>query len=307
MTRQHGIVVGYDGSDFSLRALEWATEEAESRKLPLTVTYAWRWPYSEADGEAKLHLGKAAEHVLLHGAKCAHAHSPIVEVITDLHEGSAAQRLVELSDNAHLLVVGAHNRGMTARFMIGSVAAFVAARARSPVIIVREAGPAPVLPQPKPVLLGVKDTTADAVLDFAFQEAALRNLPLRVMHAGHPRPMAWGIAMAHAPDLEDSARACRERVQERLIPWRRKYADVRLDVASATTAPRDALLAASAEAALVVVGTGRTASRTGHLGTITGSLVRHASCPVAVVPSQEHRSSPTPPTDQARAARDRSR
>ncbi|MEU4541330.1 universal stress protein [Streptosporangium sp. NPDC023825] len=297
MTKQHGIVVGYDGSDFSLRALEWATEEAESRRLPLTVTYAWRWPYSEADGEARLHLNKAAEHVLLHGVKCAHAHSATVEVVTDLHEGSAAQRLVELSDNAHLLVVGAHNRGMTARFMIGSVAAFVAARARSPVIIVREAGRVPVPPQPGPVVVGVKDTTADAVLDFAFQEAALRRLPLWVVHAGHPRQLAWGIAMAHVPDLEDSARACRERVEERLTPWRQKYEDVHLEVRSATTAPREALLAASAEAGLVVAGRGRTATRTGHLGAIPASLVRHASCPVALVPSaEEHGSSPTPPT-----------
>lgn len=296
MTRQRGIVVGYDGSDFSLRALEWATEEAELRGLPLTVTYAWRWPYGEADGEARLHLGKAAEHVLFHGVKCARAHSAIVEVVTDLHEGSAAQRLVELSADAELLVVGAHDRGMAARFVIGSVAVFVAARARSPVVIVREAGQGPVLPGPRPVVLGVKDTTADAVLDFAFQEAALRRLPLWVVHAGHPRPMAWGIAMAHAPDLEDSARACRELTEERLIPWRQKYAGVHLEVRSATTAPRDALLAASAEAGLVVAGTGRTASRTGHLGAITGALVRHASCPVAVVPSQEHDSSPTPPT-----------
>jgi nucleotide-binding universal stress UspA family protein len=285
MTKPCGIVVGYNGSDFSMQALEWAMKEAELRRLPLTITHAWRWPYGEADGEARLHLHKAAEHVLLHGAKCARAHSTIVEVVTDLYEGSAAQRLVELSADAELVVIGSRNLGVTARLVIGSVAAFVAARARSPVIVVRGAGLISVAPQPRPIVLGIKDVTADAVLDFAFQEAALRHLPLHVVHAGHPRPLTWGIAMAPLPDLDDSTRACQERLNERLTPWQEKYADVSLDVGAATTAPKEALLAASAEAALLVAGTGRAAPRTGHLGVITRSLVRHASCPVAVVPS----------------------
>ncbi|MGC5015727.1 universal stress protein [Streptosporangium sp. DT93] len=301
MTRRNGIVIGYDGSNSPLRDLEWAAEEAELRRLPLMITHTWRWPYGEADGEARLHLSKAAEHVLLHGVKCAHAHREDIEVVTDLHEGSAAQRLVELSADAELLVVGSHDLGVAARLMTGSVAAFVAAHARSAVIVVRGADRMSLLSEPGPVVVGVKDTTGDAVLDFAFREAVLRRLPLRVVHAGHPRPLAWGIAMAPVPDLEDSARACRDRVEERLAPWRHRYAEVPVDICSATTAPREALLAASADAALVVAGRGRAASRTGHLGAITGSLVRHASCPVAVVPAQEDGSRTAPPAGEAKA------
>ncbi|MEV6156599.1 hypothetical protein AB0L53_40260 [Nonomuraea sp. NPDC052129] len=37
------IVLGYDGSDFSVQALD----EAELRKIPLTVAHAWQWPYGE--------------------------------------------------------------------------------------------------------------------------------------------------------------------------------------------------------------------------------------------------------------------
>lgn len=36
MTEPRKIVVGYDGSDFSMQALNWAIDEAELRKLPLT-------------------------------------------------------------------------------------------------------------------------------------------------------------------------------------------------------------------------------------------------------------------------------
>ncbi|MEV8631322.1 universal stress protein [Streptosporangium sp. NPDC051023] len=37
MTETRDVVVGYDGSDFSMQALEWAMDEAELRKLPIVV------------------------------------------------------------------------------------------------------------------------------------------------------------------------------------------------------------------------------------------------------------------------------
>ncbi|ACZ87647.1 universal stress protein [Streptosporangium roseum] len=283
MTEPRRIVIGYDGSDFSMQALDWAMDEAELRKLSLTLTHAWRWPYGESDDGAKLHLRKAAEHVLHHGADCARACSTIVDVATDLHEGSAAQRLVELSADAELVVVGSRGLSAPARSVIGSVTAAVAARARSPVIIVRGAGPLPVPLHPGPVVVGLKNTTADEVLDFAFHEAALRRLRLRVIHAGYPRLLTWGVAMASLPDPDDSRRACQERLNERLAPWQEKYPEVPVDAAVTMSAPKEALGAAAAKATLIVAGTGRTARRTGRLGVITRSLVRHASCPVAVV------------------------
>ncbi|MDP9868277.1 MULTISPECIES: universal stress protein [Streptosporangium] len=285
MKESRKIVIGYDGSDFSMQALDWAMDEAELRKLPLTLTHAWRWPYREVDGGAKLHLREAAEHVLHHGADCARACSMIAEVATDLYGGSAAQRLVELSAGAELVVVGCRGLSFPARSVFGSVTATVAAHARSPVIIVRGAGPLSVPLHPGPVVLGLMNTTADEVLDFAFHEAALRHLRLRVIHAGHPRLLTWGVAMASLPDPDDSSRACQERLNERLAPWQEKYPEVSADVALTMSAPNEALRAACAEATLIVAGTGRTARRTGHLGMITGSLVRHASCSVAVVPS----------------------
>lgn len=81
------VVIGYDGSDFAMQALDWAMDEAELRGLPLLVAHAWQWPYGEATEESKRHLRQAAEHVLWHGADCARKVSSIVEVTTDIHEG----------------------------------------------------------------------------------------------------------------------------------------------------------------------------------------------------------------------------
>ncbi|MFI6888776.1 universal stress protein [Streptosporangium canum] len=287
MTEPRRIVVGYDGSDLSTQALDWAMDEAELRELPLTLTHAWRWPYGEIDDGAKIRLREAAEHVLYHGADRARARGTIVDVATDLHEGSAAQRLVALSAGAELVVVGSRRLSFPGRPVIGSVIATVAARARSPVIIVRRASPLPVPSHPGPVVLGLKNTTADEVLGFAFHEAALRRLRLRVLHAGCPRLLTWGVAMASLPDPDDAGRACQEWLDERLIPWREKCPEVSVDAAVIMSAPKEALGAAAAEAALIVAGTGRTVRRTGRLGMITRSLVRRASCSVAVVPPLE--------------------
>ncbi|MFB4274380.1 universal stress protein [Nonomuraea sp. MTCD27] len=172
-----GIVLGYDGSDFSVQALDWALDEAELRKLPLTVVHAWQWPYGEAEEEAKAHLRRAAEHVLWHGAECARASSSGVKVATDLYEGSAARRLAELSGEADLVVVGSRGLSALPRAVVGSVAGYVAAHAACPVVVVRGPGPLPPPSQPGPVV--VADRAPDAsVLEFAFAEASLRRAPL---------------------------------------------------------------------------------------------------------------------------------
>ncbi|MEV4165882.1 hypothetical protein [Nonomuraea dietziae] len=59
-----------------MQALDSAMAESEFRKLPLTVMHAWQRPYGGADEEAKLHLRKAAEHDLRHGANSAR-HAPL--------------------------------------------------------------------------------------------------------------------------------------------------------------------------------------------------------------------------------------
>ncbi|MFG1949226.1 universal stress protein [Nonomuraea sp. NPDC048826] len=183
-----GIVLGYDGSDFSMQALDWALDEAELRKLPLTVAHAWQWPYGEADEEARAHLCKAAEHVLWHGAECARQTSLGVRVGTDLYEGPAAPRLVELSADAALVVVGSRGLGALPGADMGSVAGYVAAHAACPVIVVRGPGPLPAVKNPGPVVVADRHPDA-AVLEFAFGEAALRRLPLA----------------AHTPDLAEWA------------------------------------------------------------------------------------------------------
>src|SRR5690606_40272455 len=43
--RSSDLVVGYDGSTESQRALRWAVEEARRRWTSLVICHAWHWPY----------------------------------------------------------------------------------------------------------------------------------------------------------------------------------------------------------------------------------------------------------------------
>lgn len=285
MTNLHRIIVGYDGSDFSMQALDWAMDECELRKLPLTVSHAWRWPYGEAPEEAKLHLRKAAEHVLYHGADCARSCTTITDVTSDLFEGSAGERLVELSAGADLVVIGSRGLGALARSVVGSVTAYVAAHAHAPVVIVRGAGPIPVPADPGPVVLGLSPATPDEALEFAFGEAALRQLPLVVTHAVHLQAMAWAAAMVPVTDVEALLRAGQEGMRERLAPWCERYPEVRTEPRAVIATAKEALRAASAAASLVVVGADRDRHRSGHLGAVVRAMAESSACPVAVVPA----------------------
>ncbi|WP_345564749.1 universal stress protein [Nonomuraea rosea] len=283
MAEPHRVVVGYDGSDFSMQALDWALDECELRRLPLTVAHAWRWPYGEAAEDVKVHLRTAAEHVLNHGAECARSSSTLTDVRTDLYEGSPAERLVDLSAGADLVVVGSRGLGTLARSVVGSVATYVAAHAQAPVIIVRGPGPLPAPAHPAPVVLALSPTTPDTALQFAFDEAALRQLRLVVVHAVHLQNMAWGIAMAPVPDVETLTRTGRNQMEERLAPWCDRHAEIRVEAHAVVASAKEALRAASAQASLLIVGVQRTRHH-GHLGTVVRAVAEHADCPVAVVP-----------------------
>ncbi|MER7208817.1 universal stress protein [Streptosporangium sp. NPDC000239] len=284
MSETREVVVGYDGSDFSMQALEWAMDEAELRKLPLTVAHAWRWPYGETGEEARSHLRKAAEHVLYHGADCARSCSSITEVTTDLYEGAAAERLTELSAGAELVVVGSRGMGTLARTVVGSVAGYVAAHARCPVVVVRGPGPIPVPLHRGAVVLGITDDTPDVAIAFAFDEAALRGLDLLAVHAGHIRAVAWGTAMPPVSDVEITTHMVEEDLLRRLRPWRDSHPAVPVRTRFVTASAKEALVELSREASVVVVGGARA---TGRLGSVTRAVLRHGASPVAVVPVTE--------------------
>ena len=134
-----GVVVGVDGSDPSGAALRWAVAEGERRNAPVTAVMAWGLldqhhlqgedtfdpAYSEKDALAT--LDAFVESVL-------GADSPVTSIaLNDL----PARALIDVSDAAELLVVGARGFGGFRDLLLGSVSHRCLAQARCPTVVIR--------------------------------------------------------------------------------------------------------------------------------------------------------------------------
>ena len=146
------IVVGVDGSASSDLALDWAVDEATRRGLPLHIIHSFphRSPLSrlsigsEIDGLRELAAGVRKDAI----ARVDQA-NPALAVTWDQPAYGPASALVDASDTADTVVVGARgmSRGMGA--LMGSVSMQVAAHAHCPVVVVRALrAPQPLLTPP---------------------------------------------------------------------------------------------------------------------------------------------------------------
>lgn len=135
------IVVGVDGSDSSLSALDWAARQAELTGDALEVITTWEWPRSygwamplpeswDPHMEATRVLATAVDRV-----RQGH---PGITVRARAVEGHPAPVLIAASKDAVLLVVGGRGHGEFAGMLLGSVSEHCVARAHCPVVVARE-------------------------------------------------------------------------------------------------------------------------------------------------------------------------
>ncbi|GAA1432224.1 hypothetical protein GCM10009616_21180 [Microlunatus lacustris] len=136
------VLVGVDGSEGSQRALRWAAEEARQHQAALHVLSTWLAPaalvgvkydggWTESSSLQQLTRRLQDDAVATLGDD----HGLVVQ--QDVAEGHAAQRLVEASAGADLVVVGSRGHGGFAGMLLGSVSQHVAAHAHCPVTVVR--------------------------------------------------------------------------------------------------------------------------------------------------------------------------
>ena len=176
------IVVGVDASPGALQALSWAAEEARLRLATLEVVYAYHgqalaaplfFPSTEAL-PARASAGQrppeeapveaAEERAQFQAAVRRQAEDLLDGLLGELRETlegidvrrtvvedrHPAECLVELSENADLVVVGARGRGGFSSLRLGSVSHAVVLHGRCPVVVV-PSGAAEQKPPPPPV------------------------------------------------------------------------------------------------------------------------------------------------------------
>ncbi|MFD5835942.1 universal stress protein [Streptomyces collinus] len=286
------LVVGVDGSDSSLQAVDWAVDEAARLGLSLRLVHASLWeryegrrPSFSTDRPAEEVL---AEHIAASCAERAQLRNPQVKVSSDVLPDDAVSALLHAAHESFALVVGSRGRGDVAGLLLGSVSLAVAARAVCPVFVVR-GGERNQQGTFRKVMVGVGDSTeGSAAVRFAFREAEARGCSLHAVRAWR-RPAHEHVD--HPLVADDAAGAHEERASALLTAALRDavrdhpQVDVHRQVVEGPA--HKALLDASAEADLAVVGVLR---RHGHfglqLGRVAHALLHHAACPVAVVPQR---------------------
>ncbi len=138
--RERKIVVGVDGSDCGLQALEWAMHEARSRDAIVQIVHAWTYPATTGFVPIPGNLfAEGATTILEQAMRQAVEIDPDVRIKGDTVQDVPARALIEHSEGADMLVVGSRGHGGFAGLLLGSVSQQCAAHARCPVVIVHGA------------------------------------------------------------------------------------------------------------------------------------------------------------------------
>ncbi|WP_020576618.1 universal stress protein [Actinopolymorpha alba] len=279
------ITVGVDGSAGSALAIRWAIDEARSRRAPLRLVHAYQmssvigwYPPSDYDVYG---IRLAAEDVLASSLAETRGRVDDLSVTGTTVPGMRVGVLLDESERANLLVVGARGLGRLTATALGSVSSAVAARAACPVVVIRGLPSRP----DGPVVVGVDGTDlSEDVLQCAFDHASRYSLPLRAVMCWAPR--AAGLlrrTREERPPAEERTRAALT-MAEALAGWQEKYPDVRVERHVIERQPVEGLLEESLHARLLVVGAhGRHAIADTLLGSVSQGVLHHATCPVAVV------------------------
>ena len=283
------VVLGVDESVLEGRALRWAAEQAhlEGRRLMLVNACG---PVSGVPRQygmgamAGASPDRRRRGVAVLGRARAELRLTMPDVDIDLMFQVAEPRtlLIELSESAHLLVLGSRGRGSVRSHLLGSVGLALLRHSACPVVVHRPGRPGRVRRGVVVALDVTEDSTA--VLHFAFRQASFRRRPLKIVHFVHDvRPALVGGPLVG--DLSESTELEAPRVAEALAGFREQFPDVHVDVETPRGAPAEGLAALSNTADLTVVGSHQR-GLLGRLfaGSVSGSLIEHGHGPIAVVP-----------------------
>jgi len=282
------IVAASDGSEESLRAVDWAAREAVLRGAPLRIVSAPgllpRMVGSQGHSDYETvsdHIRDESDYALTAATARAAKAAPDLLIDADHLTGGPAEAVTEAGSGALMLVVGSRGVGAFAALILGSVSRYAATHASSPVVVVREEIGA----AHRQVGVGIGGLEGNtAALTFAFEEAALRKASLVAIHAWHT-PQSdisrAGIALAARGQSALEAEATRQ-LDALLGEWRDKYPDVPVSHDVVHGHPGRILSGVSARADLVVLG--RHPAHHGP-GAVIHAVLNHAHGPIVTVPS----------------------
>lgn len=283
------MVVGVDESAGTEAALQWAADDASARKAPVRLVCAYR--HESANNHVPSYLdgaevefqqpGQVAQRLITDAIEQVTAIYPGAQTEGEAVDGDPVRVLVDESAHASVVVLGSRRLSALSSSVLGSVGGGVAARAESPVVVVR--GPAGRPEEGAAVVVGVDGTEAtEQILEFGFEHASRHGVPLRAILCWRPDRLA---AMKWRSEPPPPARV-EAWLSEALAGWREKYPNVDVHEGVIREHPVGGLVASSLSQHLLVVGNrGHHALSGTLLGSVSQGVLHHANCPVAVLPT----------------------
>ncbi len=290
MAENKPVIVGTDGSDHAERAIRWAARYAARHERTLLIAIAVSTPLIVSGMDEKHRqeivddLSEHADVILNEGVAVARQVAPQLSMQTEIRLEPTSQAMMNLAEEAEVLVVGARGLGAVGTAVLGSVSGQLAAHAPCPVVIIPGAEVDPSGAVDGPVVVGVdaSNNSGAAVLAAAIEALSLQ-VPLTAVHA-----------YGHEPAVRLPARASRRTVDEhdvaeqvlteQLAEVRSTYPELPVERAVVAERPAASVIDRSAGAQLVVVGSrGRGGFASLLLGSTSAKVLREAKCPVMVV------------------------
>ncbi|MFF2267259.1 universal stress protein [Cellulosimicrobium cellulans] len=305
MTRDDSILVGIDGSDESLHALDWAAAHARHEAVHLHLVSSYlppgfvgglHHPY-DLPFVDDAYVRRRVEQFLTTAQR--RASEAGVSSTTEIATGEPTGVLVARSSAHALVVVGARGAGGLTERLLGTVSSNLPAHSRCPTVVVpsrtgdradgREPHRTP--PESRRIVVGFDGSTGSrSAIDQAIAQARAWRSELVVVRAV---PMA---SWSHSPWLHPGFRdgllaAARADLTEVVDQLRAAHADVVVSGRAVEGTASAVLIDQSRSADLLVVGArGCGGIRGLLLGSTSQAVLHRAGCPVLVT-GQRHAAS----------------
>lgn len=283
--RPERIVVGVDIVGVNWPAVRWAVREARRTKVPLVLvgsTVAYPPPPEPSRGrtlQAERLAGPTWEVLDDVRARLA---TELVDVRVLVVDGESPRAIAGSAGEHDLVVVGRRNGHPVVHALWGSTSMATAGRTAGPVVVVPDD-----LPEAEPdgaVVVGLHEPGDRPAVEQAFSRAADLRAPLVAVSA-------WDLTTPYgmtAQELQERSEAVELTLEKTLKPVRDRYRAVPVRMRCEPLTPTAALIAAAGRNARILVVGRHTGPH--HLGGLSATstvrqVLRHAPCPVMVVPT----------------------